>query len=49
MGNVKNQTGVEALQAKAKVTKLKLQSLPGVTDFDGKIKEDRSNIKTVAV
>ena len=38
MGNVKNQTGVEALQAKAKVTKLKLQSF-SVTDFVGKIKD----------
>ena len=39
LGNVENKTGVKELQAKAKETKLKLQSFPGVTDFVGKIKD----------
>jgi len=39
LGNVQNQTGVEALQAKAKVTKLKLASFPSVAGFVGKIKD----------
>ena len=39
LGNVTNQTGVVALQAKAKVTKLKLASFPSVAGFVGKIKD----------
>ena len=39
LGNVENQTGVVALQAKAKVTKLKLASFPSVAGFVGKIKD----------
>ena len=39
LGNVDNTTGVKVLQAKAKVTKLKLASFPSVSGFLGKIKD----------
>ena len=39
LGNVDNVTGVKGLQAKAKVTKLKLASFPSVGGFLGKIKD----------
>lgn len=39
LGNVDNLTGVKGLQAKAKLTKLKLASFPSVGGFLGKIKD----------